>query len=62
MTLDEESSGIIDVADSFGPKSFLFDAQVHTATGLSNVTRQVQHGQLLLLRVKTWGQVFRGQG
>jgi len=62
MTIDEESSGIIDVEDSFGQKSFLFDAQVHTADGLSNPTRQVQHGQLMLLRVQSWGQVFRGQG
>ena len=60
-TLDEESSGIIDVGDGFGQKSFLLDAQVHTANGLSNPTRQVEHGQLLLLRVKSWGQIFRHQ-
>ena len=61
MTLDEESSGIVDTEDGFGQKSFLFDAQVHTANGLSNPTYQVQHGQLLLLRVKSWGQIFRHQ-
>ena len=45
MTLDEESSGIVDTEDGFGQKTFLFDAQVHTATGLSNPGYQVQHGQ-----------------
>ena len=58
LTTNEESSGIIDVADTFGQKTFLFTAQVHTDVGLSNAARDVRHGQLLLLRIKSWGQVF----
>ena len=61
LTTNEESSGIIDVADTFGQKTFLFNAQVHTDVGLSNVARDVRHGQLLLLRIKSWGQVFNHQ-
>ena len=52
-----ESSGIIDVAQLMGPGTFLFDAQVHTSAGLSDVTRQVEHGQLLKMTVD-WDSVF----
>ena len=50
-TIDEESSGIIDVADLMGRGTFLLDAQVHTSVGLSDPTRQVEHGQLLKMKV-----------
>ena len=56
-TIDEESSGIIDVARLMGRGAFLLDAQVHTSTGLSDPTRQVEHGQLLTMAVD-WRQVF----
>ena len=62
MTIDEESSGILDTEHLFGKKSFLLDAQVHTSDGLSDPVNQVQHGQMLLLRLQSWGQVFRVQG
>jgi secreted PhoX family phosphatase len=42
MTNDEESSGILDTEDTFGKRSFLFDAQIHTANGLSDPGTQVQ--------------------
>ena len=56
-TIDEESSGIIDVADLMGRGTFLLDAQIHTSTGLSDPIRQVQHGQLLRMKVD-WDEVF----
>lgn len=56
-TIDEESSGIIDVADLMGRGTFLLDAQVHTATGLSDPARQVEHGQLLRMKVR-WSEIF----
>ena len=56
-TIDEESSGIIDVAELMGPGTFLLDAQVHTSAGLSDVTRQVEHGQLLKMTVD-WNSIF----
>jgi secreted PhoX family phosphatase len=56
-TIDEESSGIIDVAELMGPGTFLFDAQIHTSAGLSDPTRQVEHGQLLKMTVD-WNDVF----
>ncbi len=34
LTIDEESSGIIDASSVWGRGAFLFDAQVHTAAGL----------------------------
>ncbi len=34
LTIDEESSGIIDTEDFLGAGTFFFDAQVHTAKGL----------------------------
>lgn len=56
-TTDEESSGIIDLTGITRAGSFLFGAQVHTSTGLSDPTRQVQHGQILSMRVD-WPAVF----
>lgn len=56
-TTDEESSGILDVADLMGPGTFLLDTQVHTSAGLSDPARQVEHGQLLTMSVD-WSDVF----
>ena len=56
-TIDEESSGIIDVADLMGSGTFLLDAQIHTSAGLSDPARQVEHGQLLTMSVD-WNRVF----
>lgn len=56
-TVDEESSGIIDVADLMGRGTFLLDAQVHSSAGLSDPTRQVEHGQLLKMEVD-WRELF----
>ena len=58
LTQDEESSGIIDISRAKGKGWFLFDAQVHTSTGLDDPVTQVERGQLLTLRVKDWGKVF----
>jgi hypothetical protein len=56
-TIDEESSGIIDVADLMGRETFLLDAQIHSSVGLSDPTRQVEHGELLKMKVN-WATVF----
>ena len=64
MTEDEESSGIIDAERAFGRGSFLFDTQIHTAAGLpagtgpNTVQEYVEHGQLLLLQVRDWDNVY----
>jgi hypothetical protein len=58
LTIDEESSGIIDTASLLGAGTFLFDAQVHTSTGLNDPTAQVERGQLLMLRVPNWTNVY----
>ncbi len=64
LTTDEESSGIVDTAKIFGRGTFLFDAQVHspknlpTGTGPGTVEELVENGQLLLLSVKDWSQVY----
>lgn len=69
LTLDEESSGIIDASSVWGRGAFLFDAQVHTAAGLplgvdpttlepNTVEEYVQRGQLLLMRIKDWDDVY----
>jgi Bacterial protein of unknown function (DUF839) len=52
LTIDEESSGVIDISDIVGDgsKYYLMDAQVHTNTGLgANTTELVENGQLFLL-------------
>ena len=58
LTIDEESSGIIDTESLLGTGTFLFDAQVHTATGLDDPATQVERGQLLKLRVSDWSAVY----
>jgi hypothetical protein len=64
LTNDEESSGIIDVSELMGPSTFLFDAQVHTAAGLpagtgaGTVEEYVERGQLLLMTVSDWPQIY----
>lgn len=47
LTIDEESSGIIDVSDILGEGKFLLDVQAHYATD----GETVQGGQLLLMHV-----------
>ncbi len=64
LTIDEESSGIIDASRYLGDGTFVFDAQIHTAKGLpagtgpGTVQEYVEHGQLLVLRVKDWDDVY----
>ena len=58
LTIDEESSGIIDTESLLGAGTFLFDAQVHTANGLDDPATQVERGQLLKLRVSDWSAVY----
>jgi hypothetical protein len=64
LTIDEESSGIIDTGDFLGDGTFLFDAQVHTIKGLSagtgpgTVQEYVERGQYLMLKVDDWSSVY----
>jgi Bacterial protein of unknown function (DUF839) len=58
LTIDEESSGIIDTQSLMGAGTFLFDAQVHTSAGLNSPATQVERGQLLKLRVTDWASVY----
>ncbi len=64
LTIDEESSGIVDAEAQLGSGMFLFDAQVHTAKGLpagagpGTVQEFVERGQLLTLRVDDWAEVY----
>jgi hypothetical protein len=64
LTTDEESSGIIDTERLLGSGTFLFDAQVHTAknlpagTGPNTVQELVENGQLLLMKVRDWDDVY----
>ena len=55
ITQDEESSGIIDASSFLGPRTFLFDAQVHRAHPEPD---KVEMGQLLTLHVDSWDEVF----
>ena len=48
LTIDEESSGIIDVSDILGEGKFLLDVQAHYGFGNTEI---VQGGQLLLMTV-----------
>ena len=58
ITIDEESSGIIDVSSLWKrPNTFLFDAQVHASAGDAAL---VEKGQLLTLSIQSWGQVYGG--
>jgi hypothetical protein len=65
LTIDEESSGIVDAEAILGaPGAFLFDAQVHTAAGLppgtgeDTVEEYVENGQLLRLDVADFAAVY----
>lgn len=64
LSMDEESSGIIDAHDLLGPGWFLFDAQVHTAAGLppgtgpGTVEEYVENGQLLAMKVADFFPVY----
>jgi hypothetical protein len=64
LTVDEESSGIIDTARQFGRGTYLFDAQVHTTKGLppgtgpATAQEYVERGQLLLMHVTDWPAVY----
>jgi Bacterial protein of unknown function (DUF839) len=64
LTIDEESSGIIDASRFWGSGTFLFDAQIHTnkflpaGTGKDTVQEYVENGQLLLLKITDWGAVY----
>ena len=64
LTVDEESSGIIDTEAFLGAGTFEFDAQVHTAKGLpagtgpGTVLEFVERGQLLTLKVDDWSDIY----
>jgi hypothetical protein len=64
LTIDEESSGIVDTEALLGAGTFLFDAQVHTAKGLpagtgpGTVQELVERGQYLRLTVDDWSSVY----
>jgi uncharacterized protein DUF839 len=55
LTINEESSGIVDARHVLGRGWWLFDAQVHRA----NTTALVGEGQLLAMRIKRWDDVYR---
>ena len=64
LTIDEESSGIVDTEGFLGAGTFVFDAQVHTSAGLpagtgpGTVQEYVERGQLLTLKVDNWSAVY----
>ncbi|MGI8692654.1 MAG: hypothetical protein ACR2JK_07110, partial [Geodermatophilaceae bacterium] len=65
LTIDEESSGVIDAeAATSQPGTFYFTAQVHTAAGLppgtgeDTVEEYVENGQLLRLDVADFAAVY----
>ncbi|CAN5476510.1 hypothetical protein BH18ACT8_BH18ACT8_17660 [soil metagenome] len=64
LTTDEESSGIIPTDKLFGQGTFMFDAEVHTqktlppGTGPGTVEEYVELGQLLIMKVDSWGKVY----
>lgn len=51
LTTNEESSGIVSLANVLGQGWFASSVQVHTSAGLSDSAELVEHGQLLLLNV-----------
>ena len=59
MTIDEESSGIVDARASVGRGWWLFDAQVHRPSG-DPVT--VEEGQILALQIDDWDDVYTLDG
>jgi hypothetical protein len=64
LTIDEESSGIIDAEAFLGAGTFVFDAQVHTTKGLTagtgpgTVQEFVERGQLLTLTIDDWNDIY----
>ena len=59
MTLNEESSGIIDAREVLGRGWWLFDAQVHRPVA---DPARVTEGQLMAMRIKRWDDVYRYVG
>jgi len=60
LTIDEESSGILDISRLVGKKgTFAFDAQVHKANPDPEL---VEEGQLLSMTIQAWGQVYTIKG
>ncbi len=55
FTIDEESSGIIDVHELLGKGWFLFDAQIHKANPDPAL---VEYGQLLAMRVNNFKDIY----
>jgi hypothetical protein len=55
LTLNEESSGIIDAREVLGRGWWLFDAQVHRPVA---DPMRVTEGQLLAMRIKRWDDVY----
>ena len=55
ITVDEESSGIIDASKLIGPGWWVFDAQVHKA---SPNAENVELGQLLAMKVSDFKKVY----
>ena len=55
ITVDEESSGIIDAEQVIGPGWFLFDAQVHER---SQDPDNVELGQLLAMKVDSFRDIY----
>ena len=56
FTVDEETSGVIDVTDLFGSattKAFLLDAQAHYSFTGANATEVAEGGQLMLMTITT---------
>jgi hypothetical protein len=64
LTIDEESSGIIDAEEQLGKGVFVFDAQVHTTknlpagTGPDTIEEYVENGQLLTVKVADWDAIY----
>jgi secreted PhoX family phosphatase len=59
ITIDEESSGIIDAREVLGEGWFLFDAQVHKTNPDPTL---VEFGQLMAMRVRDFDDVYTISG
>jgi hypothetical protein len=55
LTINEETSGIVDAREVLGRGWWLFDAQVHRPVA----GPAVAEGQLLAMRIKRWDEVYR---
>ena len=55
ITIDEESSGIVDAQDVLGRGWFVFDAQIHKAHPDPAL---VELGQVLAMEVKSFNRVY----